>query len=228
MPPSGVVTADGEHRVMTGRAATGDPNRRHVHRRTRNARCMSGAPGTWSNVTINVARLCDPFAMLLPRLRSPTFPPLRPVAQTLVAMEQTRSEPSNEGFRGFTPSGGMSILMQPLPFRRANATRGERPSNRRRLHMSDILLRPIIAMQVAVHQLREREDGRDDDPYAILLGFLAIAIIIALFFLRGVLRSLFLERGVERLAGSGLFNGLSATRKTNGTARLGGPCAFDA
>ena len=57
--------------------------------------------------------------------------------------------------------------------------------------MSDILLRPIIAMQVAVHQLREREDGQTTTEYAILLGFLAIAIIIALFFLRGVLRSLF-------------------------------------
>ena len=50
--------------------------------------------------------------------------------------------------------------------------------------MSDILLRPIIAMQVAVHQLREREDGQTTTEYAILLGFLAIAIIIALFFLR--------------------------------------------
>jgi Flp pilus assembly pilin Flp len=59
------------------------------------------------------------------------------------------------------------------------------------LHMSDILLRPIIAMQVAVHQLREREDGQTTTEYAILLGFLAIAIIIALFFLRNVLRSLF-------------------------------------
>ena len=49
--------------------------------------------------------------------------------------------------------------------------------------MSDILLRPIIAMQVAVHQLREREDGQTTTEYAILLGFLAIAIIIALFFL---------------------------------------------
>ena len=57
--------------------------------------------------------------------------------------------------------------------------------------MSDILLRPIIAMQVAVHQLREREDGQTTTEYAILLGFLAIAIIVALFFLRGVLRSLF-------------------------------------
>jgi Flp pilus assembly pilin Flp len=59
------------------------------------------------------------------------------------------------------------------------------------LHMSDILIRPIIAMQVAVHQLRQREDGQTTTEYAILLGFLAIAIIIALFFLRGVLRSLF-------------------------------------
>ena len=66
--------------------------------------------------------------------------------------------------------------------------------------MSDVLLRPIIAMQVAVHQLREREDGQTTTEYAILLGFLAIAIIIALFFLRNVLRSLFsdaAERGVQ-------------------------------
>jgi hypothetical protein len=45
--------------------------------------------------------------------------------------------------------------------------------------MSDIL-RPIIAMQVAVHQLREREDGQTTTEYA-------------LFFLRGVLRSLFAD-----------------------------------
>jgi Flp pilus assembly pilin Flp len=62
---------------------------------------------------------------------------------------------------------------------------------RRNLHMSDILLRPIIATQVAVHQLREREDGQTTTEYAILLGFLAIAIIIALFFLKNVLKSLF-------------------------------------
>jgi Flp pilus assembly pilin Flp len=57
--------------------------------------------------------------------------------------------------------------------------------------MTDILWRPIIAMQVAVHRLREREDGQTTTEYAILLGFLAIAIIIALFFLRNVLRGLF-------------------------------------
>jgi Flp pilus assembly pilin Flp len=57
--------------------------------------------------------------------------------------------------------------------------------------MTDVLVRPIIAMQVAVHELREREDGQTTTEYAILLGFLAIAIIIALFFLRNVLRGLF-------------------------------------
>jgi Flp pilus assembly pilin Flp len=57
--------------------------------------------------------------------------------------------------------------------------------------VTNVLLRPIIAMQVAVHQLREREDGQTTTEYAILLGFLAIAIIIALFFLRNVLRGLF-------------------------------------
>ena len=57
--------------------------------------------------------------------------------------------------------------------------------------MSDYLLRPIVATQVAIHRLREREDGQTTTEYAILLGFLAIAIIIALFFLRNVLRSLF-------------------------------------
>ena len=57
--------------------------------------------------------------------------------------------------------------------------------------MTDILMRPFVALQVAVHELREREDGQTTTEYAILLGFLAIAIIIALFFLRNVLRQLF-------------------------------------
>jgi Flp pilus assembly pilin Flp len=57
--------------------------------------------------------------------------------------------------------------------------------------MTDILLRPLVRLQVAVFELREREDGQTTTEYAILLGFLAIAIIIALFFLRNVLRQLF-------------------------------------
>ena len=64
--------------------------------------------------------------------------------------------------------------------------------------MTDILMRPVIALQVWVHELRDREDGQTTTEYAILLGFLAIAIIIALFFLRNVLRGL-LERGEQRL-----------------------------
>ena len=57
--------------------------------------------------------------------------------------------------------------------------------------MSDVFLKPLVRVQVAVHDLREREEGQTTTEYAILLGFLAIAIIIALFFLRNVLRGLF-------------------------------------
>jgi Flp pilus assembly pilin Flp len=57
--------------------------------------------------------------------------------------------------------------------------------------MHEILMRPLVRAQIAVAAVQEREDGQTTTEYAILLGFLAIAIIIALFFLRGVLRDLF-------------------------------------
>ena len=57
--------------------------------------------------------------------------------------------------------------------------------------MTDALLRPFVRLQMELTELREREDGQTTTEYAILLGFLAIAIIIALFFLRNVLRGLF-------------------------------------
>jgi Flp pilus assembly pilin Flp len=57
--------------------------------------------------------------------------------------------------------------------------------------MYELMMRPLIRLQIAVVELRERQEGQTTTEYAILLGFLAIAIIIALFFLRNVLRSLF-------------------------------------
>ena len=57
--------------------------------------------------------------------------------------------------------------------------------------MYELVMRPLVRLQIAATELREREDGQTTTEYAILLGFLAIAIIIALFFLRNVLRSLF-------------------------------------
>jgi Flp pilus assembly pilin Flp len=57
--------------------------------------------------------------------------------------------------------------------------------------MTDILMRPLVRLHVYVTELREREDGQTTTEYAILLGFLAIAIIVALFFLRNILRDLF-------------------------------------
>jgi Flp pilus assembly pilin Flp len=70
--------------------------------------------------------------------------------------------------------------------------RGHRALDRKApLEMIDVLLRPLVRLQIAVAELNEREDGQTTTEYAILLGFLAIAIIIALFFLRNVLRDLF-------------------------------------
>ena len=57
--------------------------------------------------------------------------------------------------------------------------------------MYELVMRPLVRLQIAAVELREREDGQTTTEYAILLGFLAIAIIIALFFLRNVLRGLF-------------------------------------
>ena len=57
--------------------------------------------------------------------------------------------------------------------------------------MTEVLMRPLVWLQVELAELREREDGQTTTEYAILLGFLAIAIIIALYFLRNVLRELF-------------------------------------
>ena len=61
--------------------------------------------------------------------------------------------------------------------------------------MSDFMLRPIVALQVAVHELRNREDGQTTTEYAILLGFLAVAIILAIIFLRDNIRGLFSRAG---------------------------------
>lgn len=61
--------------------------------------------------------------------------------------------------------------------------------------MGDILLRAAARMQVAVSELRRREDGQTTTEYAILVGFLAIAIIVALFFLRNEIRQLFSDAG---------------------------------
>ena len=59
--------------------------------------------------------------------------------------------------------------------------------------MSDILLRTAVRVQIAVSDLRNREEGQTTTEYAILLGFLAIAIIVAILLLRDSIRGLFSE-----------------------------------
>ena len=69
--------------------------------------------------------------------------------------------------------------------------------------MYELLMRPLVRLQIAAVELRERQDGQTTTEYAILLGFLAIAIIIALFFLRNVLRELFSDAASSVSAGPG-------------------------
>jgi Flp pilus assembly pilin Flp len=57
--------------------------------------------------------------------------------------------------------------------------------------MTDSLMIPLVALQVAAHALREREDGQTKTELAILLAFVVIAIIVALFFLRTPRHGLF-------------------------------------
>ena len=85
--------------------------------------------------------------------------------------------------------------------------------------MTDILMRPWVRLQIVVAELREREDGQTTTEYAILLGFLAIAIIIALFFLRNVLRDLFSH------AASSVSNApnYAANPRATGTPARAGP-----
>jgi pilus assembly protein Flp/PilA len=59
--------------------------------------------------------------------------------------------------------------------------------------MSDILLRAAARMQISVSDLRNREDGQTTTEYAILLGFLAIAIIAAIVLLKDEIIELFEE-----------------------------------
>jgi Flp pilus assembly pilin Flp len=103
--------------------------------------------------------------------------------------EDARGSKVGRGFPlsvGWAMSSGCRSTVAVKPERdRHRLPTKERP------RMYELLMRPVVALQVAVHELKEREDGQTTTEYAILLGFLAIAIIIALFFLRNVLRGLF-------------------------------------
>ena len=61
--------------------------------------------------------------------------------------------------------------------------------------MTEFILRPVVALQVALQDLRHREEGQTTTEYAILLGFLAVAIILAIIFLRDEIRELFSRAG---------------------------------
>jgi len=70
--------------------------------------------------------------------------------------------------------------------------------------MHDVLLGAWVRGQLAYYALRDREEGQTTTEYAILVGFLAVAIIIALFFLRNQIKGLFSKAGssVQNAPGS--------------------------
>ena len=72
-----------------------------------------------------------------------------------------------------------------------------------------------------MHELKEREDGQTTTEYAILLGFLAIAIIIALFFLQERSPRALLRRGEQRLERAGLVARLGRDTTSCGPLRAG-------
>ena len=59
--------------------------------------------------------------------------------------------------------------------------------------MTDLLMRSWIRLQTSATDLRKREEGQTTTEYAILLGFLAIAIIVAIVLLKDVLIDLFTQ-----------------------------------
>jgi Flp pilus assembly pilin Flp len=59
--------------------------------------------------------------------------------------------------------------------------------------MTDLLMRSWIRLQTSATDLRKREEGQTTTEYAILLGFLAIAIIVAIVLLKDVLINLFTD-----------------------------------
>jgi Flp pilus assembly pilin Flp len=61
--------------------------------------------------------------------------------------------------------------------------------------MTDVLLGAWVRGQNGLYNLREREDGQTTTEYAILLGFLSIAIIVSVFFLRHQIKGLFSRSG---------------------------------
>ena len=73
----------------------------------------------------------------------------------------------------------------------SSATRPRRSQTLPAPEMTDLLMSPFVALQVALHALREREDGQTKTEYAILFACLVLAIFIALFFLRAAPRTLF-------------------------------------
>ena len=61
--------------------------------------------------------------------------------------------------------------------------------------MTDLLLRPVVSVQTAIADFRNREEGQTITEYALIIASIAILLIIAMLFLAGKIDDLFSSTG---------------------------------
>jgi Flp pilus assembly pilin Flp len=61
--------------------------------------------------------------------------------------------------------------------------------------MTELLLRPVVRMQMAMTALRDREEGQGLTEYALIIASIAILLIVAMLFLAGKIDDLFSSTG---------------------------------
>lgn len=61
--------------------------------------------------------------------------------------------------------------------------------------MLDIITSVVVKAQNAVHRLRDEEEGQTMTEYALIIAVIALAVIVALIFLKDEIKGLFSEAG---------------------------------
>lgn len=61
--------------------------------------------------------------------------------------------------------------------------------------MLDIITSVVVRAQNAVHRLRDEEQGQTMTEYALIIAVIALAVIVALIFLKDKITGLFSDAG---------------------------------
>ena len=63
--------------------------------------------------------------------------------------------------------------------------------------MLDIMTAAVVKAQNALYRLRDEEEGQTMTEYALIIAVIALAVIVALIFLKDEIKDLFSEAGSE-------------------------------